>query len=463
MNRIIQKTVSSGNAQMDQILHGGFPANSINILMGEPGTGKTIFVEQMAFHNAHNDDRPILYLTTLSEPLAKVLTYLQSFAFYDEEKVGVSVVYHDIGHELATNGIATLKNILTEFIHSIGPKIIIIDSFKAIHDLSESTASLRKILFELTGLLSSYEATVFLLGEYTQNDSKRYPEFAVADGIVEFLRNSVSSRDERFVRVLKLRGKGYLEGLHGFALTDFGLRIYPRLVSPSLPEHYVLTGKRVATGINGLDSLVGGGLLEGTTTLVAGPTGSGKTTAALQFALEGVNRGEPSLYINFQENPTQLARVIAGLGYDVEQIKEKGLHLYYMSPVELQIDSILVRIFELVKSLGVKRVVIDAVGDLISAASDPSRIHDYLYALNQHFSVSGATTVLTYETFGGVTSKHFNMNGERFSYMADAVIFLTVDSEGGYRRTLSVIKQRASAHFLGAKEYTIDGSGMKLE
>ena len=302
--------VSTGNPQADAILGGGFPMNSINIVMGQPGTGKTIFVEQLVFRNA-SDDRPILYFTTLSEPLAKMVSYLQRFAFFDENKIGKSVVYEDIGPQLVKGGIRALVECVSQAIEASGPKIIVIDSFRALHDLLPSQSALRASLYELTGLLAAFRTTVFLVGEYTEEDAQRRPEFAVADGILQFMRNPMSTRDERYLRVVKLRGSGYLEGLHAFRIGSGGLEIFPRLVSPEIPEDYTIVEERTPTGIEGVDDLMGGGLWRGSTTLLAGPTGAGKTTAALQFVLEGVRLGEPCLYANFQENPVQLARVCA--------------------------------------------------------------------------------------------------------------------------------------------------------
>ncbi|MFA6556716.1 MAG: ATPase domain-containing protein, partial [Candidatus Obscuribacterales bacterium] len=306
MNDTVYKCISTGNPQMDEILNGGFPANSINIIMGQPGTGKTIFAEQMVFHHAQEDERPILYFTTLSEPSSKVLTYLQRFSFFDENKVGSIVQYIEIGTQLSKGGINALVPIIEEAIHTSAPKMIVIDSFKALHDLAESPQEMRRMLYELTGLLTAFETTVFLLGEYSDDHAQTLPEFAVADGILQFLRSSLSTRDERFLRVLKLRGSNYLEGLHGCKITSSGLDIFPRLVTPKVAESYDANRDRVRSGIDGFDTIVGGGLLRGSATVVAGPAGAGKTTFSLQFALAGCKENERSLYVNFQENPSQL-------------------------------------------------------------------------------------------------------------------------------------------------------------
>lgn len=452
--------VSTGNAQADEILYGGFPMNSINIVMGQPGTGKSIFAEQLVFQNA-SDGRPILYLTTLSEPLAKMVTYLQRFSFFDEEKIGKSVIYEDIGPQLVDGGIRALLPAVQEAIEVSAPKIIVIDSFKALHDLSPSTMELRRVLYELTGLLTAFKTTVFLVGEYTDEEAQRLPEFAVADGILQFLRNPLSTRDERFLRVLKLRGSAYLEGLHAFRIGAKGLEIFPRLVSPEIPAKYTIVEERTPTGVEGLDDILGGGLWRGSTTVLGGPTGAGKTTAALQFMLEGVRRGEPCVYANFQENPMQLARCLRSLGADVEDCKRHGLHLLYASPVELQVDRIIVGLFRQIEQTGTRRVVIDTIGDLILAASDAQRLHDYLYALVQHFTVKGVTSILTFETSGAAPDTWFSSG--RFSYMSDNTIFLSTDmKDGRTRRNVAVIKARASKHDLALHEVEITEKGLRV-
>lgn len=451
--------IGTGNREVDEILGGGFPANSLNIIMGQPGTGKTIFVQQLVFHNA-SDERPVLYLTTLSEPLAKVIKYLQRFDFYDEMKLGTAVVYQDIAPELAEGGIEALQGVLKEAIRTIGPKLIVIDSFKALHDLSPSVADMRRMLYEVTSMLAAYETTVFLVGEYSEEHSRGQPEFAIADGIVQFLRQEKSSRDERFMRVLKLRGSRYAEGIHGFRITSGGLQVFPRLVSPQIPPTYGVIKERVSTGIPGLDPLLGGGLWRGSTTLLIGPAGGGKTTIGAQFVLEGLRLQEPSLYINFQENPTQLARMFRALQLEsVEDATARGLHVIYESPVELQIDSVISRIFHMLSEHKLQRVVIDSLGDLAAAASDPQRLHDYMYALMQHFIIRGTTCIVTCEVN---RSNRGAAVHDLFSYMSDNLIQLQLEIGPAIQRTLCVVKSRSSAHDLRVHELQLDASGARV-
>jgi len=453
--------IGSGNPQADSILNGGFPPGSINIVMGQPGTGKTIFAEQLLFHNA-TGDRPSLYVTTLSEPLSKVVTYVQRFDFFDADRLGQDIQYEDLGAALSERGPNALLEWLDDAIKTRSPKILVIDSFRAIHDLALSPDDVRRFVSRFAGLLSAYDITTFLLGEYTQEDIRKYPEFAVADSIVELARQPLSTRDERYLRVLKLRGSAYREGQHAFRITSAGLELYPRLVAPRIPEKYQSLTQRLSIGVPGLDTLMGGGLLAGSTTLVAGMTGSGKTTVGLQFALEGVKRGERVMYVNFQENPAQLRHAISSLGGDPDTAAERGLTLLYASPVELQIDSIVVEIFEAIRTRGVRRLVIDAVGDLASAASDPQRLHDYLYSLIQHVAVRGVTTILTLETGEGFAGSTVMLQDQRFSYMSDNLLFLAWSKDNPAQRMMRIVKMRGSTHEHALQRFSIDAHGARM-
>ena len=223
--------------------------------------------------------------------------------------------------------------------------------------------------------------------------------------------------------------------------------------------------ERVPTGVAGLDRLLGDGLWRGSTSLLAGPTGSGKTTIGLQFALAGLAMGEPALYVNFQENPTQLARAIADLGGDVAELQRQGLHLLYTSSVELQIDQLIVQMFAMIERHGIRRVVLDAIGDLSLASVDVHRTHDYLYALVQRFAVAGITALLLLEDVthgpmagGSPVASEFG----RLSYMCDNLLLLEIHRGERLSRRLSIYKTRGSVHDEGVHPITITARGVRV-
>ena len=451
--------ISTGNPQLDEILDGGFPINSINILMGEPGSGKTILAERLMFANAHSPDRPVLFLTTLSEPLEKVVRYLQQFDFYNEAQLTAgTIVYDSLGEELERVGLESVVPKLKSIIKELSPKIIIIDSFKAIHDLSTSVPQMRRMLYEVSGLLAAYQTTAFLIGEYDQNMVSILPEFAVADAMVELARQKLGTRDERYLRVLKLRGSSYQEGLHAFRLGSDGLEVFPRLKSPTAPADYKKVEKRCSTGTPIIDDMLGGGIWAGGTTLLQGPSGSGKTTLGLQFVLEGLKRGEHGLYLHFQENPTQLRRQAETFGWRRDMHESENLSFMYCSPVELQMDSILVELFRKLEKGSIQRVVIDSVDDLVNSTTDHYRLLGYLYALAQHFVVRGISTIMTADLSRASESK-FN---EKLSAISDAIFQVDVGHQGDVgRRTVQIVKARNISHDLNRRELTITSSGLR--
>ena len=388
--------ITTGSVGLDAVLLGGIPVNTITVLMGAPGTGKTILAEQLAFANA-TPQAPVLYLTTLSEPLEKILVHGQSHSFFDVDKVGVSVFYEDLGVMLREAGISKLPEIVLELILARRPRFVFIDSFKALNELVQTKDERRTITYDLANVLSSYHCTSFLVGEYSQEMMTDLPVFAIADVIIQMLKYSTNVREERFLRVEKFRGSNSVPGLHAFAIKESGIEVYPRLLTPPIAPVYSAEVERVNTGIPGLDEMIEAGFWRGSTTLVAGPTGSGKTIIALHFLCEGALKGEQGLYVGFQENPNQLARIMTSFGWDPEGLVKGGFELMYRSPVEMQLDSVTSELFQRVREGKIKRVVIDALGDLERCSIDRQRFSDFIYSLTQWFAVENVTCMMTYE------------------------------------------------------------------
>ncbi len=443
--------ISTGSAGLDEVLDGGIPRNTITVLMGAPGTGKTILAEQLAFANA-TPESPVLYLTTLSEPLEKILVHGQSHTFFDANKVGVSVFYEDLGVMLRESGIEKLPEIVLELILARRPGFVFIDSFKALNELLQSSDQRRTVTYDLANVLSSYHCTSFLVGEYSHEMMTDLPVFAIADVIIQLIKFSSNVREQRFLRVEKMRGSNSMPGLHAFALKESGMEVYPRLLTPPAAPLYSARSERVNTAIPGLDEMIAAGFWRGSTTLVAGPTGSGKTIIGLHFICEGVLQGEPGLYLGFQENPTQLARIMTGFGWDPQGLLKDGFELMYRSPVEMQLDEVSSELFQRVRAGKIKRVVIDALGDLERCSSDRERFSDFVYALTQWFAAQNVTCMMNYEM-----THLFEVHGisdQEISNMSDNILLLRFREGPQMERTVRIIKTRGSAH--DNREYKLE-------
>ena len=294
-------------------------------------------------------------------------------------------------------------------------------------------------------MLTAYDTTAFWVGEYTADMMSDMPEFAVADGIVDLTRAERGSRDERFLRVLKLRGSGFLAGHHAIRLGRDGIDAFRRFITPASPPDYRPVFERLKSGSSGLDRMVSTGWLRGTATLVAGPSGAGKTSLGMHFLKAGVDEGEPGLLASFQENPTQLVRMMTQRGWQPEEVLGPGrLNHFYTSPVELQIDAVANEIVRRVEGHRVKRVVIDAVSNLEKGAPDAIRYRDFLYSLTQMFAARNVTSMLLVETAGPFPGH--GITGYEVSYMSDNILLLEMLLGDELTRTIRILKSRGSAH-----------------
>jgi circadian clock protein KaiC len=436
--------IATGCVGLDEILHGGIPANTITVVMGAPGTGKTIMAEGLAFCNATEEKRA-LYLTTLSEPLEKFIFHGQRYGFFDTEKVGKAVIYEDLGMTVREAGIEKLAEIVGDLIVKYKPSFLFIDSFKGLNELIQSTLERRTVIFDLATALTAYQCTTFLIGEYSESMTTDLPEFAIADVVLSLTKYSTNVREQRFLRVEKLRGSNSSPGMHAFSITDKGIEMYPRLLSPTVAPTYEPEVERVNSGIRGLDDMIEQGFWRGSTTLVAGPSGSGKTIMALSFIREGALRGDPGLYVGFQENPSQMARIMLNLGWNATELLEGGnFELMYRSPVEMQLDSVAAEVFQRVRAGKAKRVVIDALGDLERCSMDRQRFADFIYALTQWFAVENVTCMMTTELRELFEVGH--ISDQEISNMSDNLVLLGFTRGEEMNRTIRIIKTRGSTH-----------------
>jgi circadian clock protein KaiC len=361
---------------------------------------------------------------------------------------------------LREQGIQKLPEIVADMLVARRARFVFIDSFKALNELVEQPQR-RNLIFDLATVLSTYDCTSFLIGEYSEAMMTELPEFAIADVVIQMLKLATNVREERFLRIEKLRASKSTPGLHAFSITGDGLELFPRLLTPPVAPDYTARPERVNTGIKGLDEMIAEGFWRGTTTLVAGPPGSGKTIMALEFLRAGVSKGEPGIYLGFQENPTQLTRVMRNMQMPVEQLIEDGFEIMYQSPVEMQLDSIAARLFEGIRSGKVKRVVIDALGDLERISVDRQRFSNVIYAITQWFAVENVTCFMTYEL-----TDLFEVHGisdQQVSNMSDNLLLLRFQPGPELKRTLRIIKTRGSAHDSHEHGIHITNEGFVIE
>src|SRR5918992_4207371 len=349
--------LSSGTPRLDAVLGGGLPRDAISLIIGLPGSGKTIFAQQYAFANA-TDDRPAVYFSTVSEPLDKILRYGQGLSFFDATAVGTRLFYDDLGRVLGDQGLPGVLEQVRELIRTHQPGIIVIDSFKALYPYAKDPGDFRRFLHDLAGMLSAYPVTSLWIGEYGETEIAAAPEFAVADAIIAFSTMVTAERESRMLHVLKLRGGAHRSGKHAYRITADGLAVFPRLADPPTIEEYELRRTRISSGIDALDDMLSEGYWPGAAPLVAGPTGIGKTLLGMHFIFTGVSRGEPGIVATLQENPTQLERIARSFGWS---FAADDVTLLYRSPVDIYMDEWVYELLECIEKIGATRVLIDSL------------------------------------------------------------------------------------------------------
>lgn len=463
-NRVNIRQLPTGVPGLDEILGGGLPEYSFNIIAGAPGCGKTTLAHQIMFANA-TPESPALYFTVLGEPAIKMLRYQQQFTFFDDRAMEDSVRFINLSELVLNQDLGAVLDAIVKEVETSNAKIVVVDSFrtvvrKAVNQSSEM--ELQGFVQRLALHLTSWQATSFLIGEYVEGELRDNPVFTVADGLLWLYQSVERNSIVRKMQIMKLRGQASVPGLHTFRITKAGIQSFPRTFGLSEESGLVKGQRRLSVGIPKLDKMLGGGVPEGDSLLLAGPSGSGKSTLGMQFIAEGLRHGEPGIVAIFEEMPIQYAQRAAMFGIDFDSPQREGkLKLLYVRPLDLSVDETVHEIVHAVKEIGCKRLVIDSLVGFEMALAPGFRtdFRESLYRMIAALTRLGVTIVSTVEVDENFTS--MNLSNFTVSFLADDIVRLRyVSINGQLRKMLLVVKMRRGLHSIDMVEYQIESRGL---
>ena len=465
--------LSTGIPNLDAVLGGGLQGGSLVYLVGGPGAGKTILAQQICFSLA-TPKHKALYYTMLSEPHPKLIDHLGSFDFFDRSALGERVEFLNLSGVIETGQSGeqsmswdkALDVVVDEVAATsikLQPSVIVIDSIRALRDVVP-LPDFRDFVYKLASRIAHTNTLLILVGEYSLDGITSSSEFAVGDGIIYLANEPFGRFDQRWLRVVKMRGNATLPGKHSFRIGTEGISVYPRfeVLAPAPADVSVDSSGRVPFGISDLDDMTGGGLPRASSTLIAGPSGAGKTVLGLHFMADGIARGERCLYLSFQQTEHRIIERARTFGWDFEAAQESGLlSLKYLQPVEISLDMIGVQLLAAAHEQGVKRVVIDSLAEIEPAARGTGRFPDFLSTLVGLFRSVGATSLMTSETTAFFGPSFELPHG--LAFVADNVILLRyAEMNSQIHRVLGVMKMRDGNHDKSLMEVQIDAAGLHI-
>ncbi len=458
------RQLPTGIRGLDEILGGGVPEFSFNIIAGAPGSGKTTLAHQMVFANA-TLQKPVLYFTVLGEPALKMLRYQQQYSFFDPAKVGKAVRFINLSEVALEKDLGAVLEVIMKEVAAAQPNVVVVDSFRTVvrKGLSgESENALQAFIQRLALLLTSWEATTFLIGEYEPEEMRDNPVFTVADGLFWMTQNVERNSVVRKLQIVKLRGQESVPGLHTIRINGDGLQAFSRTFGMVGKKMKSTRPRRLSIGIPELDKMMGGGIREGDSVLVAGPSGTGKSALATQLLAEGLRNGEPGIAAIFEERPPGYAARALSLGQDLDAPQKNGtLELLYLRPLDLSVDETMQEILDAVKRLKAKRLVIDSLVGFEMALAPGFRedFRESLYRMIAALTGAGVTIFTTVEVEDKFTS--LPLSRYAISFLTDDIIRLRyVEIDGQMRKVVVVIKMRGGDHSKDIREYVITNKGM---
>jgi circadian clock protein KaiC len=457
----------TGVTGLDDILAGGLSAGHVFLLEGRPGTGKTTIALRFLLEGAQNGERG-LYIT-LSENERELRAGAASHGWTIDDNIAVfelvppeNLLNPDNEQSLLYSSDLelgeTIKLIIDKF-EQVKPSRVVLDSLSEIRLLAQNSLRYRRQILALKHFFARHSATVLLLDDMTSESADKTAH-SIVHGVVQLEELApVYGAERRRVRILKYRGHTFRGGYHDFAIRTGGVAVFPRLVAA---EHRTQFSRRRSTsGVAELDALLGGGIEQGSSTLVLGPAGTGKSLFTIQFATAAMQRGEKAAIFVFDEELGLLFDRMRQLGIDLELWRDKGMLLIeQIDAAELSPGEFTHRVCDRVDAAQVKTVVIDSLNGYQAAMPEENAIILHVHELLQYLNRQGANTFLTVAQHGLVGEMKAPVD---VTYLADTVILLRYfEALGKVRRAVSVIKKRTGHHEDTIREYRIGGRGLTL-
>ena len=472
-DRVAIRRLATGVPGLDQILGGGLPEFSFNLIAGTPGAGKTTLAQQIMFALS-GSDRSALYFTVVGEPPLKMLRYQQQFTFFDVARVNESVRYVNLSQEMVTRSLEKLLARIVQEVETTNPGVVIVDSFRTVAQAAERAQNgdldLQYFVQQLAVRLTGWEATTFLVGEYDPSEAEQNPVFTVADGVLWLLQSLDRNSMVRKVQVMKMRGQAPIPGLHTFRITDDGVQVFPRVIvgteakpRPAVAGATRKPRERLSLGIKGLDEMVGGGIPAGYSVLLAGPSGSGKSVLATEFIIEGARHDEPGIIAVFEKRPAEYPQA-GPSGRRFERfVRERKVGIIHTRPLDLSIDEMLHEIVEAIHRLKARRLVIDSLSgfELALAPTFREDFRESLYRMVAVLTGMGITMMMTAELEDSYLDLRFSPHGTAF--LTDAIIMQRyIELKGQLQRIMAVVKVRGSAHSKDLRTFEITEQGIVM-
>jgi circadian clock protein KaiC len=462
--KVAIRKIPTGVRGLDDILGGGIPEFSCNLIAGMPGCGKTTMAHQIVFANA-TVKNPAIYFTVLGEPALKMLRYQQQFTFFDVSRLGKAIRFINLSDLVLNQDLNAVLAEIIKQVTEVNPSIVVVDSFRTVMRKTLATAGemeMQSFIQQLTQFLSSWEATTFLVGEYGADETQGNPLFTIVDGLFWLSQKVERNSVVRKLQIMKVRGMDSVPGLHTVRIGNAGLQAFSRTLGFDRSRKTLTPRRRLSMGIPELDKKMSGGPRESDSILIARPTETGKTALATQFVAAGLRNGEPAIMAIFEERPKGYTNRADSFGLKLRKPLEQGkLEILYLRPLDLSVDEIMQEILDGVDRIGAKRLVIDSLVSLEMALAPGFRedFRESLYRLIVALTGAGVTILSTVEvedTFTGFSFSHYTI-----SFLTDDIIRMRyVEIDGQLRKVMVVIKMRGGNHSKDVREYVITDKGV---